>query len=252
MLSQKATDFLTDLKVYLRTYGKDEKEIQEIVDELEDHILQAEKDGKRIEEITGDSPKAYMDQLRAEMKTDRKEIQSVLLLFFPLALAFVVLPDALRGKAAYTLLDIVGNLAAFSIGLGMFILFLRMESSRTLSAFTRILMYGLIGAVPLGMFLGIKLANDYMEISPVFVATPLQNVLIAAACAIFLIGYAIFARTWVVIVVPCLSIAPNFIADIFTSTPQNHAMVSLGIMFAGIALFLWYLSAQNKRKSKAS
>ncbi|MGN7383409.1 DUF1129 family protein [Paenibacillus sp. SAFN-117] len=250
MLSKKAERFLSDLRIYLTTYGKNEQEIEDIVSELEDHFVQAEKHGKNIEEITGGSPKAYMDQLRVEMKTDQKEILSALLLFFPLALAFVILPDALQGNAAYTLLDIIGNLTAFVIGLGMFILFLRLESSRSLSKAARIAMYWVIGFVPMGIFLGIKLLNRFMDLSPVFIATPSQNYMIAVACGLFLIGYSIFAKTWVTIIVPCIIIVPDFIADLLTASPQDRAIVSLGIMIGLIVLYLVYLVIQNRRKAQ--
>ncbi|CAH0121063.1 hypothetical protein PAE9249_03589 [Paenibacillus sp. CECT 9249] len=249
MLSKKAERFLSDLKIYLTTYGKNEQEIEDIVSELEDHLIQAEKDGKSIEEITGGSPKAYMEQLRDEMKTDQKEVLSALLLFFPLALAFVILPDALQGNAAYTLLDVIGNLTALIIGLGMFILFLRLESSRSLAKATRIAMYWIIGFVPMGIFLGIKLLNRFMELSPVFIATPSQNYMIAAACGVFLIGYSIFAKTWITIIFPCIVIVPDFIANVLTTSPQNRAIANLGIEFGLIVVYLVYLVIQNRRKA---
>ncbi|GIP34812.1 HAAS domain-containing protein [Paenibacillus sp. J2TS4] len=251
MLSKEAEDFLTNLKVYLTSYGKNEKEIQEIVTELEDHLVQAENSGKSIEAITGGSPKAYMDQLKNEMKTDRKEVISLLLLFFPLALSFVILPDALRGEAAYSLLEIIGNLSAFVISLGVFILFMRMESSGSMSKGVRILMYWIVGAGPLAMFLGIKLIDKSLGLSPVFIATPSQSMVIAGVCALFLIGYSILSKTWVTIIAPCIIIAPDFIAGLFTSNPQNQAMISLGIMYAAILLIVLYLVIQNKRKKRS-
>ena len=69
-LSKEAETFVENLYLYLLTTGKKEKEIKEIVEELTDHLQEAEANGKNISEITGDSPKAYMESLAKEMQTD--------------------------------------------------------------------------------------------------------------------------------------------------------------------------------------
>jgi len=250
MLSKKSEEFLIDLKIYLSTYGKKEKEIQDIIIELEDHLVEAEKHGKNIDDITGGSPKAYMDQFRDEMVTDKKEVLSLLLLVFPLALSYIILPDAIRGIAAYTIGDIIGYISAFVIGLCSLVWILRFESSRSLSKFKKITLYWIIGTVPVTIFIGTDFINKMMNLSPIFKATPFENVLIIGICTVFLISCAIFIKTWSTIVVPIIIIAPTFIAERIAHTTETQLWISSGLLLIGITLLLCYLSFQNKRENK--
>ncbi|MGE8205766.1 HAAS domain-containing protein [Heyndrickxia sp. NPDC080065] len=251
MLSDKATEFLANLNIYLQTYGKNEKDIREIVNELEDHLIQAEKSGKNIDTITGGSPKAYMNQIKNEMNTDRKEILSTLFLFFSLALAYIILPDAIRGQASFTIIEIIGNMSAIIISIVMFVWLFRYDSSNTISKSKQIAMFWVIGAVPFAIFFGTHFLNKWMGLKPIFEATPFQNSLIAVICIVFLIGYAIFAKTWSTIIVPCIIIAPNFIAERITGAPKDQSLLTLGLFFGGIVLLLLYFFVKNKREMKA-
>ncbi|GAA3407255.1 HAAS domain-containing protein [Paenibacillus hodogayensis] len=248
MLSPQADSFLTDLKTYLTVHGKNEREIAEIIGELEDHLYEAEKNGKPIEAITGSSPKAYMDQLKDEMKTDWRGIASLLMPLFPLALAFIILPDALRGKASYTIADIIGTISVLIFGTAAFVLLLRRDSSRVLSRGARKVWYVTIAAVPLAIFIGVQLLDKTVPLTPLFVPTAVQNQWLAAICLLFLIGYSLIARTWVTILIPLLLIVPGFAAERWTASGNGRAWLTLGIMVAAQVLLLGYLWLKSKRR----
>ncbi|MBM7097654.1 hypothetical protein JSY36_18115 [Bacillus sp. H-16] len=72
VLSQESKRFLENVKLYLTMNGKKENEVEEIVEELEDHLLEAERNRKDVSHITGLSPKEYMKELAGEMSFDRK------------------------------------------------------------------------------------------------------------------------------------------------------------------------------------
>lgn len=251
MISPKAEAFLDNLHAYLVSYGKKEEEIKSVVAELRDHFVEAEKRGKSFEDITGPSTKVYMDQIRKEMKTDKSESLSILLLFFPLAISFIILPEAIRGEVSYSLLQMTGYLITSVLVLAMFIFFLRFDASRKLSAKMRLLMFWLIGVVPMAMFLIILVLNQYLKLEPYFIATPTQNIIIAIICTLFLIGYSLFCKTWITIIVPLLFIAPDWIAKQLASTPENQAIINISLTFAGIALFLLVVFLHSKRQSSA-
>jgi uncharacterized membrane-anchored protein len=59
MLSNKSERFLVELRMHLMSKGKNDNEINEITEELEDHLLQAEAEGKDVTHIVGESPKEY-------------------------------------------------------------------------------------------------------------------------------------------------------------------------------------------------
>lgn len=238
MLSPESRAFLDDLRLYLYSYGKKEEEIEEIVSELEDHLREAEKRGKSIHDVTGGSPQAYMEQLRQEMSTDRKEVVSALLSSFPLAMSYVMLPDLVRGRASYNWLDVVGYPLLFIGTLAGFILLMRLEASRSLSKLLRWGMYVVVGVLPTLLFLAIILAGRFLELSPIFVPTPVQSWVIAAILILFLLGNSIYNRTWLTIIVPVIFVAPEYIADLFTTSPQSHALLSLGIMYAMFFLLM--------------
>lgn len=73
-LSKESKDFIGRLQLYLMASGKKEKEIEEITEELEDHLLEAERRGKSVQDVVGQSPKEYMEQFSREMILDKRMI----------------------------------------------------------------------------------------------------------------------------------------------------------------------------------
>lgn len=96
-LSAKSSNFLGDLRVYLLSSGKDEKEVEDIVQELEVHLIEAEEKGKSVEQVIGQSPGEYMARISKEMSTDfSSEFKYILLIIFG-GFSFSILPDLLKG-----------------------------------------------------------------------------------------------------------------------------------------------------------
>lgn len=72
--------------------------------------MQAEKDGKSIEHIIGQSPRAYMEQLASEMPIDLKAWMKYIPMILFGAFSFTVVRDLFEGTLAYSLLEIIGFL----------------------------------------------------------------------------------------------------------------------------------------------
>ena|SRR5690625_3616153 len=85
-LSEDSKEFLENLRVYLFSSGKNSEEIEEIeeiVEELQVHLSEAEKSGKPMEKIIGNSPKEYMEMISDEMVIDyRSWIKYIFLIIF--------------------------------------------------------------------------------------------------------------------------------------------------------------------------
>ncbi|WP_339164155.1 hypothetical protein [Siminovitchia sp. FSL W7-1587] len=64
MLSDKSKAFIENLRLYLVTSGKKQKEINELIDELKVHLIEAEKQGKSIDEMIDCTPEQYMNSLK--------------------------------------------------------------------------------------------------------------------------------------------------------------------------------------------
>ena len=109
-LSDKSKKFVDDLRLYLFSSGKNDEEIREIAEELEDHLYEAEHNGKSIDQIVGASPKEYMESISSEMKTDYKAWAKYISLIFLGAMSFSVIEDLLQGTLSYSLLIILGTL----------------------------------------------------------------------------------------------------------------------------------------------
>ena len=109
-LSQKSTKFIDDLKLYLFTSGKKDVEIEEIVHELEDHLYDAELNGKTIEQIIGSSPKDYMQSISKEIKTDYKGWAKYIPMIIVASMSFIVFRDLLSGTLRYGILSIIGSI----------------------------------------------------------------------------------------------------------------------------------------------
>lgn len=77
MLSNKSEEFIIELRMYLMSKGKNDDEIKEVTQELEDHLQQAEAEGKSVEHITGESPREYMKSIGKEMGFDFRQIATL-------------------------------------------------------------------------------------------------------------------------------------------------------------------------------
>ena len=130
-LSDKSKKFIDDLRLYLFSSGKNDQEIKEITEELEDHLYEAELNGKSIERIIGASPKEYMMSISTEMKTDYKAWAKYIPLIIIGAMSFSVIGDFLQGTLRYSLLKIIGTLIYSIIFLvGVFTAFRYMASNQ--------------------------------------------------------------------------------------------------------------------------
>ncbi|MDY0395822.1 hypothetical protein RWE15_17270 [Virgibacillus halophilus] len=109
-LSHESKTFLENLRVYLFSNGKNPKEIEEITEELEIHLLEAEKDGKSIEKIIGKSPKEYMEMLSNEMVIDYRTWMKYICLIIFGSFSFTIFPDLLNGNLSYSILEIFGHI----------------------------------------------------------------------------------------------------------------------------------------------
>lgn len=115
MLSKEAEKFLLNLRLELISRGKREKDIQEIEEELRDHLIEAEANGQSVESITGNSVKAYIRSISEELPQNKGFIKySILLLVY--LLGVFIIPDLISGDFELNTSVILYNLAVLIIG----------------------------------------------------------------------------------------------------------------------------------------
>ncbi|WP_164217135.1 DUF1129 family protein [Virgibacillus sp. YIM 98842] len=86
-LEKQNLKFYEDMLVYIRlSYDKSEQETEEILSELLDHLLEAQLEGRMANDVFGDNPKQYADQIIGELPKmvtkERMKLFSMAILYF--------------------------------------------------------------------------------------------------------------------------------------------------------------------------
>lgn len=91
MLSKQSQDFLEKLRVELLFRGKTEEEVEELLEELEDHLTMAEKNNEDTSSIINTPIKSMADQLSPEISLTTG-LYKYITLYFAFALAVIIIP----------------------------------------------------------------------------------------------------------------------------------------------------------------
>ncbi|MFA9557751.1 DUF1129 family protein [Evansella sp. AB-rgal1] len=68
LLNKENKKFYEDMLVYIRlSYDKSEQETEEILTEMLDHLLEAQQEGRSAEDVFGDDPKKFADDIIGEL-----------------------------------------------------------------------------------------------------------------------------------------------------------------------------------------
>ncbi|MEK4667711.1 DUF1129 family protein [Niallia sp. FSL R7-0271] len=248
-LSAKSQEFIDNLHLYLMTSGKKDKEINEIVEELTDHLLEAEKDGKDISEITGASPKSYMESLAQEMKTDYGEWLKYIPLLFLSIISYQVIGDALLGELSYTLTVIIGQPIVVAFMLLLYVLTFKTFASRS-KALSKRMAIGIfvLNVLSTAAFFFILYFGN--KGTPVLIIDSLLGKLgIAAVAFVFLASFAWWSKSWAPFI-PLVVYVPTFAVEFFPFSVEEKALYS-SIIFVLLAVTYFLIVFLKSRKEKA-
>lgn len=239
-LSKESRDFLGNLRLYLISDGKKEKDIEEIVGELEDHLYEAEKDGKSVENIIGKSPKMYMDQLANELPVDSKVWQFYIPLIVVGLIAYNMLGKAINGAISYSLLELVGDILITVLSLVlMAVLFKYVAGSKVSRAKERLLFF-FYGIMPVALFIALIYLDRSIHTPLVHFGTAGMIIAIVLAC-LFFAGISIWSKSWAGILIPMILFLPELIFG-------TKSMLSLVITIIGIGTYMFILGKREKIK----
>ncbi|WP_131849613.1 HAAS domain-containing protein [Baia soyae] len=246
MISKESQGFLENLTVYLYSSGKREEEIREIVGELEDHLHEAEKHGKRVDDIIGMTPKEYMEQLANEMPFDLKGWLKYLLMIFIGVLAYIVMGDAIRGNLKYSFIECIGYPCVFLFSLLLMAMVLKYTSSRKVSSWKeRILCMGVFFIIPMALFLALKFFGRYYNTPIVYIGKMGSIVAIVLSILVF-IGLAIWSKEWDSIIIPAIIFLPEIFLEQTTFDKSTKATLSIFLTMSGMGLYVFILFKRNK------
>jgi len=104
-LSEENKQIYGDILLYIRSSAVDEKWAEETLLEILDHLLDAQEKGKSAQDIFGEDPKAYCDELLTELPKEswRNRVRYASFLLIPLA--FYIIPDALFGELSLSVFN---------------------------------------------------------------------------------------------------------------------------------------------------
>ncbi|UOE55914.1 hypothetical protein LIT38_02465 [Bacillus sp. CMF12] len=250
MVSKESEQFLTELRFYLMSKGKNDDEINEITEELEVHLMEAEADGKDVSYIIGDSPKQYMKSIGESMSTDYRQMAGLVPLMILLLGAYVSVGPAIEGNFSLSKGMLWIAIIAGSIAVGAYsLLIFRVLPKFLHSKWSAVLLLGASVAMT-GLMVMILLWNQKQGFEPIFTATPFQNNVIVAVCAVIFIVSAIYTKTWFTIIIPLfLSVGPianRFIPQDVNEDP-TYILYTL-IAFVIIAAFMIFIFMAKRKK----
>lgn len=248
-LSKESQTFLENLRIYLFSSGKHEDEINNIVNELEDHLIEAEKSGTPIERIVGDSPKAYMESLSKEMNVDVRGWMKYVAIILIGVLSMEVIPDVLRGNLSYSLYFILSNTMIMLLFLIAMAYCFRYLATHTVSFFKQLVLLLTLSIIHLLLFIAVLFTDDLIT-SPIFVFNTFASVIIGVFALLFLFLLSIWAKTWIALIIVSFLTLPDYLIRFTTLAYETQLIMSTMITFGGIALYLIFVNLSEKRKEK--
>lgn len=248
-ISMESRDFLENLRVYLISSGKKEIEINEIIEELEDHLYEAEKNGKNIDDIIGKSPKEYMEQVANEISFDLKGLVKYIPIVMLGAFAFILTGKAIRGSIEFSILDLVGYPLIFLLYLLITASVFKYVSSRQLTKIKERILLGTTSLFPLVLFMVLLYLNSSIN-TPVVEFGMIGNIVAISCATIIFIWIAVWSKSWVTIIIPILLFLPEGMINLTTLQDKTKAILNAVIPFSLIGIYLFIL--WNKERIKGN
>ncbi|MDX8046225.1 hypothetical protein SH601_09500 [Gracilibacillus sp. S3-1-1] len=248
-LSHQSNTFIEDLRVYLFSSGKNEREIKEITEELEVHLQEAEQKGKSIEKIIGNSPKEYMEMISKEMSNDylawMKYIVIILLGMFSLN----IIPELLNGILSYSVLEIIGHIVIALIFITFTFASFKYISVISHSNKKKLMLLSSVAFTPIILFIGLIYLNRAFE-TPIVHFNQIALIITGAIAVLIIIGISFWAKSWVLIILLLLLSLPDYFLGKTSITDETQLIVSGLITYGGIGLYIWFSYKQHNKSQQ--
>ncbi|WP_285765852.1 hypothetical protein [Peribacillus sp. SI8-4] len=235
-LSKDSRNFLENLRLYLIANGKNTDEIEEIVEELGVHLLEAEGNDKSVEHIVGSSPKEYMEQISAEMPVDVKGSLKYLVMILFGAASYLVMDKALNGGIEFSFLELIGYPLAGLLSIVVYLISFRYLASHTLSMVRQSVLLFTLGIISIALFASVIILSGIYGTPFVKLENTGNVVAVIAAISIF-IFLSIWSKTWIPIIIPLLLFGPSLLMDNTDYQESVKLVLSSLITMLGILLY---------------
>lgn len=252
MLSKQSQDFLEKLRVELLFRGKTEEEVEELLEELEDHLTMAEKNNEDTSSIINTPIKSMADQLSPEISLTNG-LYKYITLYFAFTLAVIIIPmflDLGTFDVTIAFLLYIASIVILGVVIGMLILrntLVRFGDQKITYVIN--VTYGII--VFLWIILGGLIIKKY-PIYSFFELSDKQSFIIGITFLILVIGTCILIKQKIYALIVLVISLPSLIAriaSIFSKEPDTFNLVSVSILIILNIAFIIYTFV-NFRKLK--
>ena len=247
MLSKEAEKFLTEFRLEMMAHGKKDEAIDDMEAELEDHLIQAEKDGKSLEDVTGGSAKQYIKNISGEMPRINN-IQKYIALFIVYLAGILTVPNLISGDFDWSLSNLLYYLGIIVLGpvliyFGFKYILVNYASfkSEKIEVKGTVLIF-VFSFLYMGLLVGsIFLVRSYPIVTFFEFDRDINITIGFILLAILVIG-SLLMKQWFYAILALVLAAPEMIAQVFASGgPDSESYIiisSVGLLAAVIILFI--------------
>lgn len=250
MVSKETRHILLELQLYLISKGKNQDEIDELMDELTAHAVEAEKDGKTGEDVFGGDPRSYADELAKELSGNHKDWVPFVSAFLIGSLFYMILADAISQNLSYSWFALIGYPIVLVANVIMIIVMFRASAFQTSS---RVFLYfWMLGIFQLTAMVTIKLLDQKVG-TPLLVLTSGQRWGVILLMLLCIVVFNAILKANVVSLIPIIFFGPQLIFEwIGWTSPSVILLQSLLSIVILIGLIFIVLRRTNKKNENTN
>ncbi|PER17735.1 NADH-quinone oxidoreductase subunit E [Bacillus cereus] len=198
MLSSEARKFLLDMRLFLTAKSVKESDIENFLEDAELHLIEAESEGKSVEDIFGSSPKEYADELVKVMERDRQETWKQIGFTVMNIVSFWIIASILmvnHGMLQISLIQCIGYSFSFILVVMGPNFLLRKMTFVTNFSKTWFSMWFLVMIAPM-FLMGVIMVLDVIYPTKMFIFTQMQSYLLAGGIFIITVVINMYFEGW--------------------------------------------------------
>ena len=253
MLSSEARKFLLNMRLFLTAKSVKESDIENFLEDAELHLIEAESEGKSVEDIFGSSPKEYADELVKVMERDRQETWKQIGFTVMNIVSFWIIASILivnNGLLQMSLIQCVGySLSLILVVIGPNFLLRKMTFVKSFTK-TWFSMWFLVMIAPM-FLMGVVTVLDVIYPTKMFTFTELQSYILAGGIFIITVAINIYFDGWFKNLYLIIPLSIMLLFKTFTSedlVPMLFQIICLyGSLF--ILIFLEIMMKTNRREA---
>ncbi|WP_456265255.1 MULTISPECIES: HAAS domain-containing protein [unclassified Bacillus (in: firmicutes)] len=250
MVSKETRHILLELQLYLISKGKNQDEIDELMDELTTHAVEAEKDGKTGEDVFGGDPRSYADELAKELSGNHKDWVPFVSAFLIGSLFYMILADAISQNLSYSWFALIGYPLVLVANVIMIIVMFRASAFQTSS---RVFLYfWMLGIFQLTAMVTIKLLDQKLG-TPLLVLSSDHRWGVIFLMLLCIVVFNAILKANVVSLIPIIFFGPQLIFEwIGWTSPSVILLQSLLSIVILIGLIFIVLRRTNKKNENTN